>query len=143
MTDDPMVGATAALIDVTIYQPTTGRVQGYARCVDVGLEAAYPGLAIKRGVRLDPHARYVDVATGEPQDRPTVAVTIDKTAIAADGADTATITGVPIGAMVTIGGETHAVDDGVIELQTLFVGRHRLVIDPFPAQEIVVAIDAH
>lgn len=127
----------------TSYDPATGRVTGIGDAPMTSLSLGIPGSALLIGAKLDQATEYVDLETGERAERPGLALAVDKDRIIADGADTATIAGVPAGATIVVRGETFTADGGSVEYSTVQPGLHQLRVFAFPARDEVVTINAH
>ncbi|MFM2045237.1 MAG: hypothetical protein RLY86_3813 [Pseudomonadota bacterium] len=84
-------------------------------------------------------ADYVLAGTVTP--RP-VLPDFDKTAILADGIDTATLSGLPDPCTVTVNGQDHSVTGGVLELDADHPGTYRVEIRHFPYRDFVQEITA-
>lgn len=88
--------------------------------------------------------------TGSPAavtDRPTPSCTIDKTSIAANGADTATLSGIPVGASVRVtdgnGTTDYTVNDGVLEITADAPGTITATVTAaFPYKPLTVTVNA-
>ncbi|WP_454019966.1 hypothetical protein [Azospirillum sp. Marseille-Q6669] len=133
---------TPAMIDMTLYDPATGRIAGVATCMNVMLDLAYPDYAKHLGEKLDGRTLYIDPVTKEVCRRPQISLVVDKTRIAADGADSATITGLRTGTMLYLNGRKTVVNDSEIIFSTPHPGLHRLNFESFPYQDIEVVIHA-
>jgi len=76
------------------------------------------------------------VTDGALRPRPPMPATIDRTAIAADGNEVAQISGLPLGALVTVsgpGGEQQiTVDDGELSLSADVAATYRLAVECWP-----------
>lgn len=59
-------------------------------------------LFVSRRSTVDPHQFYVNVATKTLIEKQPMALTVDKVEIAADGEETATVSGIPEGAAISI-----------------------------------------
>lgn len=106
-----------------------------------GSEGAPSGTTILvTAVKPDPTVSYV--SGGVLTVRPAFGGTFDTTAIAADGADAATITGLPNPTRVLINGVPETVTDGEIVFTTEEPGAYLIAIDPFPSAPISVEITA-
>ena len=130
-------------VDVTFFEPVCGRIVSTARCVESLLPITHPDLDRLVGVVADPMTQFVDVATAAVVERPTLTLTADRTGIAADGADTAVITGIPDGATVVVRGEAFTGDGTALEYSTTQAGAHTLRVVAFPYRDAEVTIHAH
>jgi len=120
----------------TIYKTDTGRVVK----IHIGVES---GLANNVNADEGHYEGEFDAAStyfpdGEPVLRPDNPAQLDKTSIVADGVDVATLSGVPVGAVVTLSAvgvlERVTVDDGVLEITAELPGDYTVSIDTFPAK---------
>lgn len=124
-----------------VYDASTGLIKriGSAMAADggAGMASAQAGAgeAVLVGVSANPETDYVDVATGTIKPRPALSLTIDKTTIAADGVDAATISGIPAGARYAILGTSlgGTVNDGTLEVTSTKKGRMEVIIEHPPA----------
>lgn len=66
----------------------------------------------------------------------------DKTAILADGADTAILSGLPNPCTILINGQEHIVTGGTLELDADYPGTYRVEIRHFPYRDFVQEIIA-
>jgi hypothetical protein len=73
--------------------------------------------------------------------RPSLA--FDRTEIIADGADTATIVGLPNPTGITVNGDPMVVTDGEFTFATDIAGEHFIEVDGFPYRRLVAIITAH
>ncbi|UKJ76609.1 hypothetical protein [Azospirillum brasilense] len=127
----------------TQWDRTTGRI------ISVGLGQFHEGLpplyadARKMwGVQLDPLTQWIDPLTEEVRPRPVMQLSVDKTMIVSDGADIATITGIPSGTVLRVSCAGFVVDDGMLEFSSPHPGTHTLRFDAFPYQDTEVLIHA-
>jgi hypothetical protein len=99
----------------------------------------------------DPDKNYVATLSGEPTvvDRPPLGVGLDKTAIAADGEDYATLTGLPDPCTIiiddpdpTVETTTHTVAGGGFEFEAATPGVYTIEIRRFPFLPLKVEITA-
>lgn len=139
-------------INFVRYNTTTGAILGFGELADeAGLplqEALYPddGFVADRG---DPDTQYVDLLSEPPAvvARPTFAITTDKTSITADGADTATISGIPAGTLVTLlasddfGEASEVINSGSTTITTVHKVPHILRFNLFPYADHEVIIN--
>lgn len=117
---------------ITIYSILTGEIQRITHCPDflVDLQArdyeshiagVYPGMP-QMVTAEAPETYYVDLASYMPTMKVSIPVSYDKSQIAADGVDQATITlpttepnGTPITVYARVDGQLLEVDDGILE----------------------------
>lgn len=118
-----------------VYDLATGIIKRVGRALDGagGAPTARSQAAAGEGVIVgvaDPETNYVDPATKEIRARPLLALSVDRTTIAADGVDKATISGVPAGARYAVLGTplTGQVDDGTIEVTSTRRGAVTVVV---------------
>lgn len=81
--------------------------------------------------------KYVDISGGPGNhvvaSRPVMSISIDKVSIQDDGIDKATITGLPVGTVITVNDQSEiTVNDGLFEFTTVLPGRTTLRIESFP-----------
>lgn len=81
----------------------------------VGAGEGYVMAAIDQGPIHDGSHYVVD---GVITTRPEAGISLDKTAIDADGVDEATVSGIPAGSLVEVDGEVVEVTDGTLELSS-------------------------
>jgi hypothetical protein len=80
------------------------------------------------------NGRYQYVHQGEILDRPIMPIAMDKVSLVADGVDSITVTGVPVGALVTFGDLQATAEDSTITLMTDFRENTEFSIELFPYQ---------
>lgn len=115
-----------------LHYDSTGRIVQIGKChaSDLDLQVV-PGLT-----RLDnAPATFADLTNsyihnGVVTPRPTLEG-FDKTSIAPDGLDTATMI-VPPGCVANVNGEDYVVDDGVLEIGSTYFGLYVVKIDHWP-----------
>jgi hypothetical protein len=145
-------GAPVENIKFAWYDLVTGEIQRVGHAAEQSLdanEAMYPELGFILGDAL-PETHMVDVAAEPPVivSRPTFSLTVDKTSIAADGIDTATISGIPADTLVTLQptGDFPSADEvvttGSTTLATVYPVPHTLTFELFPYQATQRVIDA-
>ncbi|AWK90343.1 hypothetical protein [Azospirillum thermophilum] len=125
----------------TAWDRATGRVRQACSGPEATAELSFPGYAILWDVMLDAAREYVDPSTGEPRPRPILdGLEADKTSIQADGLDTATIRGIPAGAIVRIGALQYQMDEPTLEFSTIFPGRYAIHVESWPylTREILI-----
>lgn len=125
----------------TVYDTTTGEILRVGECPSY-MVADQPGTGEDV---LEEYGDYDTqyVVAGALTPRPSVAASIDKTEIQADGFDTATITGIPAGWAYEISnGETGATVGGDIELTALEAGTFTLRFTNWPYQDIEYTLTA-
>ncbi len=118
-----------------VYDLASGLIRriGHAMDASGGGQTARSQAAADEGVIVGiahPETQYVDPATKEIRTRPVLALSVDRTTIAADGVDKATISGVPAGARYAVLGTTITgqVDDGTIEVTSTKRGALTVVV---------------
>lgn len=111
---------------------------GFCSEADVRLQPEGDGEGV---LALEEMCRYEDhyVAGGEIRLRPTLALQLDKPVVAPN--EIATISGVPRGCEVVFDGESHAINDGVLEWSSAVVGSYELLFSFFPFREEIIAIE--
>ena len=127
-------------MDYFIYDTTTGRPLCNASATELPpfMDA---GTQYKLG-RCE-QTEYVDVATGDLIQKPTMSVTVSKDTVTANGTDKATLTGVPTGAALFIGGTAYGQADGsAIDLTFDLDGDYRFRASLFPYLDYTVVIHA-
>lgn len=130
-----------------VHNPTTGQIMRTAWVTEseAALQAK-PGeavLVLDAGDQILELTSWVD--GGALASRPAMPVSIDRSEIAADGVDEATVTGVPPGATVEMAGKPGApvaVDDGEVVFSTPVAGEHRLIVRAFPFLDWSVMVTA-
>lgn len=125
-------------IDCSLYDVTTGEIVaiGYLYGAPSAAYLQQNGLSVYGGVQpLDPATQIVDIATGEPVQKSSIALP-GTVAIAADGVDVASVSGIPVGCIVKgLNNLMSIIDDGVFEYVTDipgsydFIFSHTLYID--------------
>jgi hypothetical protein len=102
---------------------------------------------IKRDIPglLSPDQWYA--LSGEATERPSMAVTVDKTTIKAGGTDTAVLTGAPkdVSFNVFVGSDvvwSGALPDGELELSVPAPGLYRIVLEKWPYQQFKCDVEA-
>lgn len=132
------------IVTYAIYEVATGRIRGHAS----GPEGRFdPQPAddcdVVQGEPPDPATHYYDAAEDRFVARPELA--FDRTEIAADGADTAILAGLPEPCTVTVDGTAHKVEDGVLELRANTPGTYTVAVpdaQAFPAQAFSTIVTA-
>jgi hypothetical protein len=94
-----------------------------------------------------PAAHYIAGSPPTVTTRPATVCTLDKTTIADDGLDTATLSGIPIGATVAVtdqnGTTTYTVNDGTLEITADDPGTITITVTPaFPYKPLTVTVTA-
>lgn len=100
------------------------------------------GCAIIRG-EFSPATQYV--CGGTVIDRPTSQAVCDRSEIAADGQDVATISGLPVPCTMQVSGPVSAeieVTDESLEFTAAIPGEYRITVEAFPMQRYEVIIHA-
>lgn len=127
-------------MNFTLYDLATGRFlyQAYAENEDALTipdgEAAVVG-------EFDGETHYA--VAGEAVERPEMPITVDKTDIASDDIDTATLTGIPAGTKAVIPDVgTVLIDDGELQFTTDVVGNSVIRLSCFPYLRKNVVIHA-
>lgn len=93
-------------------------------------------------VAQDTH--WVDVVGSAIMEKTELSLTFDKSSVAADGADVATISGVPAGVSVSFNGaEPAAVTGDQVQFGTFDAGDHSLVFTSIKHLPLEVTIAAH
>lgn len=136
---DQMEGA---LIAVTKFDPSTGQCFGTLMlpAAQVSALSGCTGLALGA---VNSATHYLDPADPSRRiERPEMTLTVNKTTIAADGADELVITGIPTGALVTVPGFHGAVDDGTVVYTTAYPGPFRVRVDRFPYRPQEIEVNA-
>ena len=90
----------------------------------------------------DGNIHYVDLLSSSRADKASLSLVADKSSIAADGVDVATITGIPAGVSVSLNGaEPVEVTDGEVVFTSLDEGEHSLVFTgiPYLPTEVTIA----
>jgi hypothetical protein len=133
----------------TIYETATGKVRGFLQA-DVAPSADWfePGVSAIESVGEfgdDGSAQYLP--GGVLTARPATACTLDKSTIAANGLDTATLSGIPSGAAVSVtdqnGTTTYTVNDGALEITADEPGTITITVTPaFPYKPLTVTVTA-
>lgn len=98
--------------------------------IEVGSDQPKPDLA----------ADYIEARAVCP--RPSMNVTLSKTRIAADGVDTAVISGIPDGATVRLDENEHVVTGGNIELTSTMPATYRIAVESWPCLPFEIEIVA-
>lgn len=109
---------------------------------DIALQSALGSIVVIEEIPDSPELYWVDPATSSLLLREECPAVVDKTTIAADGTDSATITGLPDPVMVMIDGERHEVTGGVLELTADVPSTYRLAVDHWPYLPWVLEIVA-
>lgn len=134
--------ASPGSLPYTQWDATTGRIISVGWGAPGGAPPTRPETRKLWGVEHDPLTRWIDPVTEEVQDRPVLALNVDKTAIVANGADCAIITGLPPGTVLRTSNQELVIDDGELVFSTPHPGTHALRFDAFPYQEAEVLIHA-
>lgn len=130
---------------LTVYNTKTGKINRIVDAPDIIAQLqAGEGEAWITG-NSDDLTQYVDTAKRRVENRPKISATVSKSVILADGADIASISGLPQPCTVTLGGQRYWVEDGVFGFTTDVPGTFSLTVQAWPyldAEFIVEAIDA-
>jgi hypothetical protein len=131
----------------TKYETATGRVlaifQAPDGLEDSQLEDGEAWIEWNDGHSID----LTYVIDGAAISRPAMNVVADKLEVVADGADVVTVTGIPIGAAVTIYGPSgvegrHVVEDGELVFDAQEPGTFSFVFERFPERKTEIIIHA-
>jgi len=125
------------------YDPATGEIAGWLNTPTKNPRPSVSGYAVlqmKVPAYADQH--YVDTDTSEIKQRPTFSA-FDKTEIAADGQDAATLENLPAGTTVTVDdAKTWTVDDGVFAFSTNTPATYTVRVENWPHQVYEAEITA-
>lgn len=143
-----------------VYEKTDGRIE-YAGTVSgdeefrafqiaaqmFGRDPDVYGL-VEHTAELSPATHYVDILADPPAAAPRLEMTVttDKATIDADGTDTATITGIPVGALVTLEASndfaeaSETVSTGSTTVTTVHKVPHVLRIELYPYKTETITI---
>lgn len=123
-----------------IYEINTGRIARVVQAPSGQLQCQCgDGEAFLIGEADD---STVYVAQGELVARPVMQLSVDKAAIAANGVDCATVSGIPAGADVSIDFVTYPVTDQTLSVTTTMPGEMHLLFTKFPYIDAEVIINA-
>ncbi|HWK45137.1 MAG TPA: hypothetical protein VNT30_10465 [Stellaceae bacterium] len=115
-----------------VYDPATGRIVQMGLCppemVSLQARAGLDVITVPDGTVFNDVTHYVVAGAVTP--RPSL--TLDKTAIAANGTDTAILSGLPNPCTVFVDGTSQTVTDGVLELSATMAESWTLAVDRFP-----------
>ena len=134
------------------YDTATGAIHVIGNCDPSMLQSQ----AVESGctlLQLDqpvfPKGWYIDVTRSPPAPapRPASTATIDKTAISANGADAATLSGLPNSSKVIVINPDASISRspvaaGAFVLTATATGLYRLYVDAFPTKDFQVAVMA-
>lgn len=132
-----------------VYNPATGELTGvlqdHSETVDT---SDYPGQAVvilAGRQRANRFSHYV--TEGVVTARPVPGCTLDKPTIDDDGIDTATLSGIPTGALVSVtdqnGTTTYTINDGTLEVTADEPGVIDITVTAaFPYQPLTVTVTA-
>lgn len=130
---------------VTIYEIRSGRISRVVTAPESMIQdQAQAGESYVAG-SANTLTQYVNTAKRRVENRPKISATVSKSVILADGADIASISGLPQPCTVTLGGHRYRVEDGVFGFTTDVPGTFSLTVQAWPyldAEFIVEAIDA-
>ncbi|MGF7174726.1 hypothetical protein [Azospirillum doebereinerae] len=120
-------------IPVVHYDPATGRIAQVAQLGQVEADfLKVPGCAALR-MPANPQRDWVNITLAEPAVEPRPTLTgFDRTTIAADGMEKASLNGLPVPCAVTIDGIVHTVTTGELAISAAYLGEYRIEIDHFP-----------
>jgi hypothetical protein len=137
------------MISYTLYATVTGEIRGYLQA-DVSPSGDWfePGVSSIASVGEfgdDGSAQYLP--GGVLTARPATACTLDKSTINDDGLDTATLSGIPSGAAVSVtdqnGTTTYTINDGTLEITADDPGTITITVTPaFPYKPLTVTVTA-
>ncbi len=113
------------------FDKLTGEIQGYGTGPITASGAS--GITVSELIP-NQNLQYVDLSiAGLPvTQRPTFPISVDKMSIAADGKDTATISGIPANTVCNYEGTNHTITDGMIEFTADHGGDYILQFTLFP-----------
>jgi hypothetical protein len=124
------------MIPFFLYESTTGRVLATATYDERG-DGAAAGTRVIAAGEIEPLTEYAP--NGVKTDRPRVVMAINKTTVIGNGVDSATITMIPVGSLVSIysGNEEFAtatvtVNDGTLTMTFNAAGPYRVLVRLFP-----------
>ena len=123
--------------DYVIYRTADGAITHAGSVADIAWIEARPRppdtAVLAAPAPADPSECYVDLTTVPPMVRPRpVLPDFDRTAIAADGVDTATLSGLPADAIVCVDGVAQAVAGGTLEIVAAWPGAYVVEVEAFP-----------
>ena len=141
-TNTPTV-APPPFIVYSTFLLSTGRITGTLSCSPGQATAASSTVGELAGV-FDPGTYYVDTTQSVPVAtlRPAMGVTVDKTAIAANGQDFATFSGVPSAATVSVDGAAPVPFQAPTTFSASDAGTYTVTISDFPALDATFQIVA-
>jgi len=125
-----------------IYDPATGRIIRFGGCPAsmVAIQAG-PGetvLEVPETTVFNDITHYIVAGVVTP--RPSL--TLDKTAIAANGLDTATLSGLPNPCTIFVDGTSQTVTDGVLELSATIAETWTIEVNQFPLRPFKATVAA-
>lgn len=127
---------------VTVYETRTGRivrvVTGPANIID---QQAQTGEGYAAGT-ANTLTQYVNTAKRRVENRPKISATVSKSTIVADGADIASISGLPQPCTVTLEGQIYRVEDGTLSLTTDIPGSFLLTVQAWPYLDAEFTVEA-
>lgn len=124
-----------------LYTRTTGALLQYMEIADEEVDLYEDATRAAIAVPALPDLSAIYVPDGTLTPRPDLAG-FDKTSILADGADTATLSGLPDPCMALINGLEHTITGGTLELDADYPGTWRVEIRYFPYRDFVQEITA-
>ena len=126
------------------FDPTTGEITGgrSGPRVDNPIAPQSGQEVLQTDQRVYASRDYVDTDTSEIKQRPTFSA-FDKTEIAADGQDAATLSNLPAGTEVTVDdAKSWTVDDGVFAFSTNMPATYTVRVENWPHQVYEAEITA-
>lgn len=128
------------------YRTTTGEILGW-HSDDDGAPTSGVFSSLTTETRPDPARHYLAGSPATLTARPASPATLDTATIDADGVATATVSGIPAGAQVTItdpsGSTTLTATGAELEITSVAACRITVAVVKFPHQDALFAIDAY
>lgn len=126
------------------FDPDTGRIERVISVPPPGIDARPGLLFLGQLSKATDGKNYVVNPQNNPAlaARATLGATWNKTAIAADGNDFATLSGLPVPCVVHVDGVPVPVSDGLLEFGAVAPGQYRIKVDEaayLPAEWVVDA----
>ncbi len=124
-----------------LYSPQTGLIRQVMDIADDEADLYEQPDGAVMPVTASPELERDYVLDGVVIPRPTLSA-FDKTSIAADGIDTATLSGLPDPCTILINGQEHTVTGGTLDLDADRPGTYRVEIRHFPYRDFAQEITA-
>jgi len=127
-----------------VYDNTSGEILKEVVCAEIQAQYQYDTSANENMLQVEdqinPELYYI--LSGVLTSRPLMAISLNKSNIAADGVEQAIISSIPIGTVCYLPNGIEECNDGVIEFSTDMAGTYRITLENFPYKKEEVTVYA-